>query len=348
MAKNRGRKKILVMRFSAMGDVAMTVPVLYSLAKQYPEVEFTVVSRKFFEPFYAPNPQIRFIGIDFKSEEYSGLSGIFRLFKMLKAEKFDMVADLHRVLRTMIISWLFRLNGVQVKHIHKGRKFRKEITRRDNKKLRVQPNVFQRYARVFARLGYPVYFNFKSIYDWYKLKPDEKGTVTGVKDGKWLGIAPFAKHKGKVYPLDKMEEVVAYFDGQRNVKLFLFGAGKEEKEVLERWEEKYANAVSMVGKLKLSGELDVINRLDVMLAMDSANMHMASIVDTPVVSIWGATHPMVGFYGWHQLPENAIQLDLPCRPCSVFGDKECYRKDYACFAGITPQMVIDKLKPYLS
>ena len=346
-AKNR-KKKILVMRFSAMGDVAMTVPVVYSLAKQYPDVEFTVASRKFFEPFYAPNPQIKFIGIDFKADEYKGFLGIFKLFRRLKAEKFDMVADLHRVLRTIIICWLFKLTGTPVRHIHKGRKARKQLTRRHDKKFRKLPAVTQRYAKVFASLGYPVHFDFKSIFDWYKLKPDEKGTVTGVKDCKWLGVAPFAKHKGKIYPIDKMEEVVAYFAERPDVKVFLFGAGKEERAILERWEAMYTDAISMVGKLDLSGELDVINRLDVMLAMDSANMHLASIVDTPVVSVWGATHPIAGFYGWHQSPENAIQVEnLSCRPCSIFGNKECYRGDYACFAGITPQMIIDKLRQFL-
>ena len=342
------RKKILIMRFSAMGDVAMTVPVVYSLAKQYPDAEFTVLSRKFFEPFYAPNPQIKFIGVDLKSGEYRGFWGIFRLFAMLRAQKFDMVADLHRVLRTILLSWLFKLTGTTVRHLRKGRKTRRLLTRKHNKKLRPQPNVTQRYARVFARLGYPVHFDFTSIFDWYKLKPDEKGSVTGIKDCKWLGVAPFAKHKGKIYPVDKMEKVVAYFAERPDVKVFLFGAGKEERAILERWEAKYTDAISMVGKLDLKGELDVINRLDVMLAMDSANMHLASIVDTPVVSVWGATHPIAGFYGWHQSPDNAIQVtDLNCRPCSIFGNKDCYRGDYACFAGIDPQMIIDKLRIFL-
>ncbi len=341
------KKKILVMRFSAMGDVAMTVPIVYSLAKQYPDVEFTVVSRKFFEPFYAPNPQIKFIGIDLKADEYKGFLGIFRLFKRLKAEKFDMVADLHRVLRTIIVSWLFKLTGTPVRHIRKGRKARKQLTRRHNKKLRSQPGVFQRYARVFTRLGYPVHFDFRSIYDWHKLKPDEKGTVTGVKDCKWLGVAPFAKHKGKIYPIDKMEEVVAYFAERPDVKVFLFGAGKEEKAILERWEAKYTDAISMVGKLDLSGELDVINRLDVMLAMDSSNMHLASLTSTPVVSVWGATHISAGFLGFGQKQEDCVQLDLPCRPCSIYGKKACRYGDYHCLTSIPPQMVMSKLKRYL-
>ena len=346
IAKNDKKKKVLVMRFSAMGDVAMTVPVVYSLVKQYPEVEFTVASRKFFEPFYAPNPQIRFIGIDLKAKEYKGFMGVLRLYKRLKAERFDMVADLHQVLRTIIVSWLFRLTGTRVQHICKGRKARKRLTRRHNKQQYGLLSVFERYTKVFAQLGYPVRFDFKSIYG--KPSPAPKETFIGIKDCKWLGVAPFAKHAGKIYPIEKMEEVVAHFAKSPKVKLLLFGAGDEEKAILEQWEATYPNAISMVGRLNLSGELDIISRLDVMLAMDSANMHMASIVGTPVVSIWGATHPFAGFYGWHQLPENAVQVEnLSCRPCSIFGNKECYRGDYACFTGITSQMVIDKLKPFL-
>lgn len=330
-----------------MGDVAMTVPVVYSLVKQYPNVEFTILTRSFFAPFFAHNPKIKFIGVDFNGE-YKGFKGILNLFQKLRTQKFDAVADLHFVMRSIMLSWLFRLTGTSVAHIMKGKGAKRRLTRKRRKKLRRLPSTFQRYAKVFERLGYPVDFDFKSIYDWYKLAPNEKGSVTGIKEGKWLGIAPFAKHTGKVYPLDKMEQVVAYFANHPHIKVFLFGAGKKEKEVLELWESKYTNAISLVGKLDLSSEIDVINRLDVMLAMDSANMHLASMVDTKVVSIWGATHPFAGFYGWHQNPTNVIQVDdLGCRPCSVYGNKDCYKGDYACFARITPEMIIAKLKPFL-
>ena len=83
--------------------------------------------------------------------------------------------------------------------------------------------------------------------------------------------------------------------------------------------------------------------LDAMVSMDSANMHLASLVHTPVVSIWGPTHPYCGFSGWHQSPDLAVQLDISCRPCSVFGNKECYIGDFRCMRSISPQMIIDKV-----
>jgi len=85
-----------------------------------------------------------------------------------------------------------------------------------------------------------------------------------------------------------------------------------------------------------------------MLSMDSANMHLASFVGVPVISIWGATHPYAGFYGWNQSPDNAVQIEMECRPCSVFGNKKCFRGDYACLLNIKPQLVLNKIEELTS
>ena len=87
-----------------------------------------------------------------------------------------------------------------------------------------------------------------------------------------------------------------------------------------------------------------MSHLDVMVSMDSANMHLASLVNTPVVSIWGATHPYAGFMGWHQEPHNAVQLDLNCRPCSIYGNKPCLRGDFACMKNISPELVSQRVE----
>ena len=94
--------------------------------------------------------------------------------------------------------------------------------------------------------------------------------------------------------------------------------------------------------------LVLMSHLDVMISMDSANMHFASLVNTPVVSIWGATHPYAGFMGWGQKPHNAVQIDLACRPCSIFGNKPCLRGDLACLRTISPEMVYERVKRVLS
>ena len=86
-----------------------------------------------------------------------------------------------------------------------------------------------------------------------------------------------------------------------------------------------------------------MSHLNAMLSMDSANMHMASLVATPVVSVWGATHPYAGFMGWGQKPENIVQVELDCRPCSIYGQKPCLRGDYACMNMIKPEIIVEKI-----
>ena len=90
-----------------------------------------------------------------------------------------------------------------------------------------------------------------------------------------------------------------------------------------------------------------MSHLEVMLSMDSANMHLASLTGIPVVSVWGATHPLAGFMGWNQSKDNAIQVDLDCRPCSIFGQKPCKRGDYACLNQIKPETIVEKINTLL-
>lgn len=337
--------KILIVRLSAIGDVAMTVPVIHSLAMQYPESEITVLSRPFLGALFQYMPgNVTFLGIDF-SGEYKGFNGLIRLFNHLKTYKFDCVADFHDVLRTKVICTLFKLAGTPVARIEKGRSGKAKLTRRNRKVLEQQETSFQRYANVLEKLGYPIRLEFTSIYGDGKGDPSLIQPVAGEKgNGKWIGIAPFAKHAGKIYPIELQEQVIVVLSKMPGVKIFLFGGGKREKELMEVWAEKYPRVTSLAGKMNISLELNLMSHLDVMLSMDSGNMHLASLVGTPVVSVWGATHPYAGFMGWNQSAENAVQVDLNCRPCSVYGQKECYRKDYACLYRIAPDEIVRKVK----
>jgi ADP-heptose:LPS heptosyltransferase len=154
-----------------------------------------------------------------------------------------------------------------------------------------------------------------------------------------IGIAPFAKHQGKCYPPDKMKEVVQKLS-QDGYQIFLFGGGKAEIKILSSWISEMGDHVKLVaGNFSFKEELEIISQLDVMCSMDSANMHLASLFSIPVISIWGATHPFAGFLGFGQSEELAVSLDLPCSPCSVFGNKPCWRGDFACMNQMSPQVV---------
>jgi ADP-heptose:LPS heptosyltransferase len=103
----------------------------------------------------------------------------------------------------------------------------------------------------------------------------------------------------------------------------------------------------MVGVLgSLYREALLMSHLHVMLTMDSANMHLAALVNTPVLSIWGATHPFAGFLGWRQSLENVIQVDMACRPCSIYGSKPCSKGDYPCLNRITPEEVVARIMKF--
>lgn len=334
---------VLIIRFSALGDVAMTVPVVSSLARWYPDVRFTVLSRPNMRPLFdtlAPN--VGFMEADLK-EEYSGLRGLNALYRRLTAKQFTAVADLHDVLRSQYLRRRFTIDGYRVAHIDKHRRGKRRLI--TERPLVQQPTSFSNYADVFAKLGFPVKVTFDSIVTRSTGANDETELLTG----RWhpnIGIAPFAAHEGKVYPLTLMEDVIARLTERHpDGRIFLFGGGKEEREVFSGWCSRYSQCLSVPDHIQgLSDELRLMSRLDVMLSMDSANMHLASLTATPVVSVWGATHPYAGFMGWGQSLDNAVQLDMPCRPCSIYGNRPCRLGGTPCLNGISPMTIVEKIE----
>ena len=330
---------ILALRFSALGDVAMTVPVIKLLLQQYPALQLTIVTTPFHKPLFAGIERLHLYEADFKNK-FIGLKGLYQLASRLNKEiHFDAVADLHDVLRSKIIRKLLRCNTVAV--IHKGRKQKKELTRKKNKKLRPLKSSFERYADVFESLGYPVkLFKQGGI---TKLIADHSLLPVTHQNKIFVGIAPFAMHAAKMYALEKMKTVVQGLAKTGNVEIFLFGS-KAEAPLMQEWQNFSDHVHLVAGKLSFEKELNLISQMDVMVSMDSANMHLASMYDIPVVSLWGGTHPYLGFYGWGQNIDYALQLDLPCRPSSVFGAKDCPVHGKAgCMQDITPEMVIEKI-----
>lgn len=334
---------ILVIRLSAIGDVAMTVPVIYSAAKANPTDSFTVLTQTFLIPIFMNRPKnVQVIGINTKSTEKTFL-GLMRFASALVKYDFDIVLDLHDVLRSMIIRSLFTLKGKSVFTLDKARRDRAHLTRAKNKQCHPLRPVIERYADVFRQAGLNYTDSFTSLFQDSIPQAAVLEDFTGKKQGKWIGIAPFAKHKGKIYPTDQMEQVLDKLLEQEDVSVFLFGGRGYEEAILEQWAFEHTRVKSVVGKFTIDQELALIAQLDVLLCMDSANMHFASLVGTRVISIWGATHPFAGFYGYHQDPNDCIQLDLPCRPCSVFGQKPCVRGDWACMTQIEAEQVAQKV-----
>ena len=331
-----------------MGDVLMTIPVIDSFARQYPDVRITVVSRPWARPIFDLLPSnVSFLGVDFRGV-HSGYHGLNLLGRRLLGLQPTHIADLHDVLRTKWLRLRFNMAGLKVAHIKKDRCARKAFIKAKEKKQ--QKTSFEKYVDVFHRLGFNDFqLDFRSLFA--KGGADLATTlplfnIAARPEPYWIGVAPFAAHEGKIYPMEQMKKVIQQLAANANNRIFLFGAGKKENDVLEEWATHFANVENLTGKLQNIGEeLALISRFNVMLTMDSGNMHLASLAAVPVVSIWGATHPFGGFLGYKQKMENVVQrTDLDCRPCSIYGNKPCQFGDYRCLTGILPEEVVKKVE----
>ena len=329
-------RRLLVIRLSALGDVAMTVPAVYSLARRYPTLQIDVLTRPFFARLFVDPPaNVHLIAADFKGE-YKGVCGLWRLLRRLTALRPDGVADLHNVLRSWVIDAWFRLRGVRVAMVDKNRRSRRNLFRTKEP----QRNFTERYADVFAALGFPVTLDFTSLFA-------EGGAVPPcVPPTPCVGIAPFARYGNKTYPPEQMRRVVELLCS-RGVGVWLFGSRGAEAATLEAWAAAIEGCESVAGRYTIEEELALMSCMDVMVSMDSANHHLASLAGIPVVSIWGSTTPACGFMGYGQPAANALCLDLPCQPCSVAGKPACPKGHLDCLNRLEPQTIADKVASLL-
>ena len=325
-------KHILVLRFSAMGDVAMTVPVLRALSAQHPELNITVVTRAFFRPFFKDLENVSFYEADLKGK-HKGVLGLYKLSKELKKLGFDAVADLHNVLRSKILKKVVQLD--------KGRAEKKALT--SGASFKQLKTTHQRYADVFEDLGFTVDLS-NPTFPKPKTLTEKLNAFISNKSFKTIGIAPFAAHQSKMYPLEQMETVIEQLSKDYNV--VLFGGGAKEVELLNQLETKYTNVKSVAGKLNLEEELILILNLDLMLAMDSGNAHMAAMLGKKVITIWGVTHPFAGFAPFNQPKDFALTANrdqFPLIPTSIYGNKfpEGYEK---AASSVSEAVIVSKIK----
>jgi len=362
MAMAKHTSHILVIRLSAMGDVAMTVPVLRALLQQHPHLKITVLTRGFFAPFFRDLPNVHVFEADVKGK-HKGLIGLYKLAKELKAltdvkrassmslraqsrsektfGKIDAIADLHNVLRSKVLKRF--LSGIPKAQIDKGRQEKKALV--TGKAFEQLKTTHQRYADVFAQLGFPITLSSPKFPEPVKLSA-ELTSLLGTKTQAWIGIAPFAAHAGKMYPLEQTEQVIQALS--KDYTVLLFGGGKQESTLLGYFETA-PQIINLAGKLSLSQELDVISNLDLMLSMDSGNAHLAAMLGVKTLTLWGVTHPYAGFAPFNQ-PEDFCLLanreTFPLIPTSVYGNS--YPEGYKNAAGsIAVETIVETVKSVL-
>ena len=336
---------IAVIRMSAMGDVAMTVPVIRAFVEQNPNVKITVVSRPFFKPFFDGILNLDFFAVDVK-QRHKGFLGLLKLYSDLKQLNIDAVADLHNVLRSQIIRTLFALSGKKVAFTDKGRSDKKALTRTENKIFKPIKTMVERHVETFKKLGFNVDVSNPTFPKKANISTEILKVSGEKRKDKWIGIAPFAQYESKVYSQDLMQKVIDELASDVNTKIFLFGGGNKEIEILNLFANENKNVTNVAGELKLPQEVDLISNLDIMLSMDSGNAHIAAMLGIEVITLWGSTHPFAGFAPFNQPFENCLVSDrekYPLIPTSVYGNKKVAGYE-AVMRTISPATVVEKIR----
>ena len=358
-------KHVLVIRLSALGDVALMAPLVHDYATSNPDIRFTVAGPPLLSPLFAGMDNVEYLGLKKKQS-------FIKIYKILNGVEADTVVDLHKVNRVGFALTLLRLRHLFNFHfricaLRKGKLTRWLYLHHWYRKPR-KPQ-YQRYDEVFRRAGLkntqpPKQSNIGST--------RSPTSVQAIKQSVTIGIAPFSQHKGKIWPWENTCRLVRMLS-ERGYHVLLFGS-KEEAPQLESLalsalplltapavpslregcpeggvgyggggNKDLGQVECLAGKQSFAEELGIIKNLTLMVSMDSSNMHFASALGVPVVSIWGATHPDFGFYPPQQERGNALCANLPCQPCSAFGSKPCRFGDYRCLAAITPEMVFNRI-----
>lgn len=348
-------KHVLLIRFSALGDLALLLPVLSKTKQANPEVTFTLLTKKVFVPLFECIDGMRIVTLD-NSSKHKGLWGLYCLYRALKKEhRFDIIVDLHQNIRTFFLKLFFRTSGIPSHTIHKRRKERKQLTARRYKLLKPLAHVTQLYEETLSKAGLktPDLRDFLMPPSQTIFSSQAKTFIDNhFKSKKYIvGLAPFAHHPTKVWGLDKVATLVELFAKRDDTGLIIFGGKGKEQEFAESLREKYPDKiVSAIGRFSLNEEIELMRHLDVMLTMDSANMHLTNLAGTPTVSVWGATHPYAGFAPLNRSRNTVVQVSedlLACRPCSVFGNKPCFRGDHACMRDISVEQVYKAMEHFM-
>ncbi len=325
---------ILAVRFSSLGDVALCLPTLRAVLDARPDWRITFITRPRFAPLFQNQERLSVMEADVDIT-YRGPQAMFQLARAVEKQfgKVDALVDLHDNLRTALLKLYFRTKGKRIYTYAKGRKEKKALLG-NLKPGFTLPHTTERYLQAFVPLlqgAVPVLPQAPL----FRISPEDKllaerfiGSLP--QHQSVVGIAPFAQ-----YGLKCLSEADIRRYAREQVKagnhVLWFGGGQAEKRKLDGWME--AGMTNLAGRFPLALELALLPRLDCMVAMDSGNMHLAALSGTKLISIWGPTHPALGF-GPYQQPEAVIQKEMSCRPCSVFGNKPCHRKDHACMQGL--------------
>jgi len=350
-------KKILIVRFSSLGDVILTTPVIGALKSQFPQSRIFFLTKAQYGDVLRADPRI-FSLIEFDPmQKNKGFSGFMRLVSELRSQDFDLLVDLHANLRSFFVRHLTK-SKIKLKY-NKHRLSRFLMVHLKFLKTKAIQTVdsyleILKRIKIYAPEKNPLIFssqdNVESS-DHFLLEQKVK------KDDIVVGVHPGARWETKRWDEEKFAQVCQILIEGHNCKILLLGDA-EDDELVENISKGVHELVENISKgvpkprviqvlgLPTGRILSLIKRCDCLVTNDSGPMHIAQALQVPVVAIFGPTHPKLGFA---PLGSKNVVLcaNVKCSPCSLHGEKRCSKKSRFCMDLIEPKMVVEAVEKLL-
>lgn len=305
-------KKVLIIRFSSIGDIVLTTPIIRCLKNQLKEVEIHYLTKSTFSFMLEHNPYV--------DQVHKMEKEIDELVHALKAEQFDFIIDLHHNLRT----WrLKRKLGVRSRSFPKLNIQKYLLTRFKRRKM-PDIHIVDRYFKAAAPLGVQ---NDKKGLDYFIPEAISLPAILDQKEP-YIAVAVGAQFATKKLPVEQLIQLIHKIESP----VALLG-GTNDVETGARIERACPNSINLCGKLHLDGSARVIQHAQKVITHDTGLMHIAAAFHKPILSIWGNTVPEFGMYPY--LPKTpdlftVHEVVLPCRPCSKIGHLQCPKGHFKC------------------
>lgn len=331
-------KKILVIQTAFIGDVILTLPMVQVLGRSFPGASIDIVVIPRASDLLANNPLFTSVLSYDKRKSEKGLGGFFRQVKKLQLGKYDLAVVPHRSLRSALLARLSNIPKRIGFDRSAGKVFFTDLVRYDSGKHEVERN----YS-LLVPLGINLQHKelpklYPSVQDAAEV--DRLSSAQGPEEEKlWIAVAPGTVWKTKQWLPERFAEVAKKLSADHTVILI---GGKEDEALCEeiRRSVGMTNCINFAGKLSLLQSAEAIKRCRLLISNDSAPMHIAVAVGTPVVAIFGSTVPEFGFapFGAHDVVVETKGLD--CRPCAIHGGIKCPIKTFVCMRAIESQEIL--------
>lgn len=305
--------KVLIIRFSSIGDIVLTTPVIRCLKNQLQDVEVHYLTKPQYIQILQNNPYIDKIW----HLEHS----LWSTLKKIKSQNFDLIVDLHNNLRSFIIKTFCNTKTTSFDKLN----FHKFLI--VNFKFNILPkkHIVDRYINTLKTIG--IVNDNEGLDYFFSVENFLSDEISKID---FYCIAIGGQHNTKKLPYYKINEIISNIDG----KVVLIG-GKEDETVAKLIQEKFIEKIiNYVGKLTISQSAFVIKQSKILITHDTGMMHIAAALKKPIIAIWGNTIPEFGMYPYYGNNmiyfKNFEVLGLKCRPCSKIGFDSCPKRHFNC------------------